>query len=307
MSVLCTSYPPHAIQTPVFIPKNIFSTLEKTKEKIRDFFPKMISALLSGQFFSSKEFYEIAEVTLICSSFIGLIGSFGLIITGMPGTSFLVLALSITTTVGAYIANQASLQQTLIESANQMEKQIEIFGGENKTLKHIVSEFSIKMSQFDLQLEHLKTISQHYQKNPEALTKKIGDFLNQIESFEILWDRILKENKHLQGNMATQITDLKKIIQEITDPRSTLLRLEEHQKIREQINEDLACLKKIKQEIEEMNRQIALRDSQLKERDELLIQLRKDHYEILSSYKGELKEVIPSIRNNVTSKLIESS
>lgn len=300
MSTICTSYARQSSLVPQFF------FLKETKDKIRNLFPKLIPALFSGHFFSSKEFYETAEITLLSSSLIGMIGSFCLLIAGMPGVSLFVVALSITTATGAYLASQASLQQTLIDSANQMKEQTEDLKKENETLKKAVSKLSLQISQFDLQLAHLKTLNEEFQKellyfhhsnekNTEAFTKKIEDFSTQISAFATLWNELLKESKYLRNDLSLQIGNLKQIIQEMTDPKSTLVKLEEHRKIREQINDALICLKKTQEKIEEIKREIALRDGQLSERDRLFQELRKDHFEILASYKKQLKEFMEQI------------
>lgn len=301
MSGLSASFSSRLAQEHILAP--IHANLEELNGKIRGLATKIIPALFSGHFFSSHEFYETAEVTLLCSSFIGIIGSLGLFITGMPLSSALLLALSVSTALGAYLASQASLQQTLIESANQMREQTEILAEENRTLKETVGKLSMKISQFDLQLAHLNTLNREFQKellffrisnekNMGLFTKKIEDFSSQISAFETLWNELLKNMQDLKSDTVSSVADLRKIIEELTNPKLTLLLLEEHKKIREQIREELAHLKEIKQQLNEINRQIALREGQVKERDDVLRELRDEHSQILTSYTEQLRQFI---------------
>jgi chromosome segregation ATPase len=272
--------------------------LQNSIEKIHRLIPSFLQSIATGNFFSSKQFYQCVQVTLISASFIGVLGSMGLLATGMAGVSLVTITLSITTAIGAYIAHLASLQQTFVENALEMRNQVDAFSKQNKTLKKTTEELTQQNSKLELQHENYKALEKQLQddigqlqrsneQNIETFTNRIKEFSQQVSASKELWDQVAKEKTLFNRDQTAQLASLKQIVQEISDPKTTLLRLEEHQRISKQIQEAVAELKKIKQQLEDINHQVSVKEGQLKERDDLLATLQEKHQRILSVYEQQ--------------------
>lgn len=287
----------------------------KIAEKIHYFVPGLIHSIATGNIFSSKQFYQCVQVTLISASLIGALGSIGLLVTGMAGVSLITFTLSVTTIIGAYIAHHASLQQTFVENALEMRNQVDAFSNQNKTLKKTTDELIQQNNRLELQHENYKTLELQLQRdlqrlqisneqNVEVFTNRMKEFSQQVTASKELWNELAKENKLLNQDQTSQIASLKEYVKEISDPKNTLLQLKEHQKINQQIQEAVAELKQVKQQLKHISQQVSIKEGQLKERDDLLAALREKHQKILSAYeqqnaalKGENKSLASIVKD----------
>jgi hypothetical protein len=167
-----------ATQISPFIPKSLAKTPVRqeifvaTAKKIHRVIPDALFSFLTGNFFSSKEFYRCIQATLLSASFVGILGSTVILISGMPTISIMMITLSSTTAIGAYVAHQAALQQTFVENAIAIKQQIEMlkqtvsnFSRGVSTFSQDVSEFSQGNSQFHLHLQKLSQITENRNQN----------------------------------------------------------------------------------------------------------------------------------------------
>lgn len=145
-----------------------------TAEKIKNLVPHILISFLTGNFFSSKQFYQCVQATLITVSFLGVLGATGLLVTGLPGVSILTIVLSSTTAVGAYMAHQASQQQSFVENNVKMEQQNEIFARQNERLQRTVYTFSQHTLQFNDQQERRSLEFDDQMKRLSLVTDKLS-------------------------------------------------------------------------------------------------------------------------------------
>ncbi|MBS0654006.1 MAG: hypothetical protein JSR39_10845, partial [Verrucomicrobia bacterium] len=288
--------------------------------------PPTAMEILDGSYFKPQRVYEIAETSLVGTSGVGAVTAVVLLITGLPGISVVTGLLSAGTLAGAYIAHEAAAQQGLAESVadlrrhlrhmqennEQQARQLALFNFQNSVLRHNVEGLAAQnealrsnidsmraqVSQFALQNQHYRSIASDFRgyveqfrsgsaHDREQFARRLEDFTQQISASQELWRSFSNETNIFRENYAAQLTQLRELVTQITDPRGTLVRLQEHREINEQIQAAVARLEQHQRQLSNLDAQISLRDGQLRERDQLLVQLRSAHEEILSSYRHQ--------------------
>ncbi len=288
--------------------------------------PPTTLEILDGSFFKPQKVYEIAETSLVGTSGVGAVTTTILLITGLHSISAVTGLLSVGTLAGAYMAHQAATQRSLADSIEDARRQAQAFEknnqeltqqnalfsiqnaafsanityleGQNTALRNNIESLRAQVSQFALQNQHYRTIANDFRgyikqfrtdaaDDREQFTKRLDDFTQQISALQELWRSFSNETTIFRENYATQLNQLRDLIDQITDPRGTLIRLQEHRAINEQIQVAVTRLEQLQRELSNLDAQIALRDGQLRARDELLDQLRSAHQQILSSYQHQ--------------------
>lgn len=140
---------------------------------------KLVNSLsfFTGNLFSSEKFYQIVQVTLLTSSCVGIIGAIGLLALGMPSFSLIMLSLSSTTAIGAYLAREVSSHNLFENNVEKIQGERERLGSEVGRLSKRLEDLEnirddLKESIFDLREEN-KSLKQSTQKL-QNLTEEIS-------------------------------------------------------------------------------------------------------------------------------------
>lgn len=279
--------------------------------------------ILDGSYLKPQKVYEIAETSLVGTSGVGAVTTLLLLITGLPGISVVTGLLSVGTLAGAYMAHEAAATTSLSDSVSELRRHlqtmqedhtrqialytfqnvvlrtnIETLSAQNTALRANIENMRAQVSQFALQNQHYRAIANDFRgyveqfrtgavHDREQFTRRLDDFTQQISASQELWRNFSAETTIFRENYAAQLTHLREVVAQLTDPRGTLVRLEEHRALNEQIQTAVARLEQHQRDLSNLDAQIALRDGQLRERDQLLVQLRSSHHEILTSYQHQ--------------------
>lgn len=196
---------------------------------------------------------------------------------------------------------------------NALRNNIEALTEQNNALRANIENMQAQVSQFALQNQHYRAIASDFRgyieqfrsgaaHDREEFATRLENFTQQISASQELWRNFSNETNIFRENYAVQLGQLRDLIAQITDPRGTLVRLEEHRMINEHIQNAVARLEQHQRDLANLDAQIAIRDAQLRERDQLLVQLRSAHHEILASYQHQTTTL--GHRNNLLEREI---
>lgn len=310
---------------------------------------------------SKEKIYWVAKYGLGGTACVGVAGTVGALIGGLPGVAVLTALLSAGTAIGAYTTHEAEIQLANARQAEELKRQIAILTtqntafqqnnaahewnvrdlrAENVILRQNVTNFSAQnaahegnvrdlraqnvilqqnvdrvtaqnvvlqqnneelnrqVAQFALQNQNYLVIAEQFRvyleqfrvshvQNREEFAKKLEELAGQLTASQNLWTQVLRDARAFSENYAAQLTQLRELITQLTDPRTTLQRMQEHQEINRQIQEAVSRLDQHQNRLASLDAQIALREGQLRERDQLLIELRSAHQLILTSYREQ--------------------
>ncbi len=286
--------------------------------------------LVNGSYFKPEKMYKVAETGLLGASGLGAVTTLSLLIAGLPGLSFITGLLTLGTLAGAYIARDAAIQRNLVNTAEELGRQVQaaernnqelssqltqqriIFNiqnagfrsnitrleAQNTDLRANIDRMMAEVSRFALENQHYHDIASGFERfveqfragtieNQEEFARRLENFTQQISASEQLWRSFSNDASIFRANYSTQLGELRNLIGQITDPRSTLVRIEEHHRINEQIQNAVARLDQLQGELSNLNAQIALTNGQVIEREQLLTHLQLAHEEILSNYQNQ--------------------
>lgn len=170
----------------------------------------------------------------------------------------------------------------------QFRANVDTLTAQNEQLRQSVESLNGQITQLSIQNESFRTLGEQFGAyleqfrqgivlNRDEFARKIQEFTQQLAASRDLWAQVLQSASTVQGNYAAQLTRLTELVGRLSDPRNTLTRLQEHQEINRHIQEAT-------QRLTHLSAQIALREGQLRERDQLLVELRTAHRQILSDY-----------------------
>jgi chromosome segregation ATPase len=205
-------------------------------------------------------------------------------------------------TAGRFETENANLN----EDVTRLTDQNNILTTNVDSLTTQVADLKESMAQFALHNESYRTIAERIEtyveqsrtgnvQNQAELTLRLEEMTQQVAASKMLWDQVSQDH-------ATQMAQVKELVAQLADPVNTLLQLQQYQALNRQIQtatEKLADLKT----------QIALREGQVKERDQLLTELRNAHNGILESYGqqnailGQRKEALEAQVNRFSNLL----
>lgn len=204
--------------------------------------------------------------------------------------------------------------QDLTTEIAALRSEIATLRGENARLSTNVENLTREITQFAVQNEDYRTLCAQFgsylesfragnMQDREEFSRRLAAFVQQIAASQELWNQVFQDISRFREDYATQLDQLRNCITQLTDPRNTLLRLQEHQQaINQQIQEAINRLNQHQVALASLDAQIALRDGQLRERDQLLRELRSAHQGILNIYQQQ--NAIYGQENNTLEALI---
>ncbi|MCX6991030.1 MAG: hypothetical protein NTX49_08225 [Chlamydiae bacterium] len=199
------------------------------------------------------------------------------------------------------MAENISLQDTsekLGRQSLEFTETIDRLSRENGSLGEKVERLQEGIVQFSVQNENYRRIGEEFSlyleafragnmEGREAFTAKITEFTGQIRASRELWDRVSHDTTIFREGYELQIAQLKSLISQITDPRHTLTRLEEHRAIGEQIRLATSSLESHQRELSRVVEDLARREGEVHARDQLLRELELAHRQILAEYGAQ--------------------
>jgi predicted nuclease with TOPRIM domain len=192
---------------------------------------------------------------------------------------------------------------------------------ENGSLGEKVARLQEGILQFSVQNENYRRIGEQFSlyleafrtgnmEGREVLSAKILEFTGQLTASRELWDRVSCDTAIFREGYELQISQLTSLISQITDPRHTLTRLEEHRAIGEQIRHATSALEAHQRELSRVVEDLSRREGEIRARDQLLRELELAHRQILVEYgehaaahrtrNAELSEIIQRITGLVS-------
>lgn len=142
-------------------------------EKVDNFVSSV--SLFAGNLFSSEKFYQVVQVTLLTSSCIGIVGAIGLLALGMPSFSLMMISLSSTTAIGAYLAGEISSHKTFESSAEKIQGERERLGLEVDRLNIHLEELERVRDDLQQGVSDLKAENVTLKKNLQKLDDVTDD------------------------------------------------------------------------------------------------------------------------------------
>lgn len=285
------------------LPQSFSQQGEDIVERVYKFICSSSLDFFSGNFFSSKQFYQTVQVTLLVSSGVGVIGSATLLIMGMQNFSFVMLALSATTAVGAYIAHLASTQQSLTESVEKNQRQSDNFQVQNTTLRKHLEVLGRDVNTLALETSRNEEVHKmlfdrfeaENQQNSGLFQASMSNLRKQSEASYQLVKELSKERDGFKKDSEEQL----KILKEITDPQHHLDLLKKYDLVVEALRKVTARLEKAKQELSDGTHQLSDVTHQLSEKKGQLVQAIHD-LEILKhdleTLREEYRKIIFSLK-----------
>jgi len=210
---------------------------------------------------------------------------------------------------------------TLEGQSRDFRATIDRLHAENGSLGEKVARLQEGILQFSVQNENYRRIGEQFSLYLEAfragnmegredLSAKIGEFTRQLRASTELWDRVSHDTTIFREGYELQISQLKSLISQITDPTYTLMRLQEHRAIGEQITLATSALETHQRELSRVVEDLARREGEVLARDQLLRELELAHRRILTEYgehavahgarNAELSGIIQRISNLVS-------
>lgn len=190
----------------------------------------------------------------------------------------------------------------------QLDTQVQTLGTENVSLRQTrerlnadvvaltqaVQRITAEGAQYAQMNARLHTFEQEFradvtnfragQQVSQAFINRLEEYTRQTEAARQLYAQFTQDIGRYNQNFGEHLRQLQGLVNQLADPRNTLIRLEEHRQISDRI---VAAT----QQLAGLQAQVALRDGQIRERDLLLGQLRNEHQAILDSYRMLREEI----------------
>ena len=171
------------------------------------------------------------------------------------------------------VAHLTRENTSLGEKIERLQEGILQFSVQNENYRKIGDQFALYLEEF----------RRGNMEGKEEFSAKITQFTGQLTASRELWDRISHDTTLFKEG----ITELRALIGQLIDPRHTLIRLEEHRAIGEQIRQANASLSSYEIRLSRIVADLERKEGEIRARDQLLRDLELAHREILGQYRDQ--------------------